>query len=336
MHFARFATITTDNIPICKDGENINIGRFCVQKIFHKNVDENYVSIVAATSPIDFKLIKNGENEIIIPDFFRMESEDSIEHFANIFAFSNGISRTVSSFNPSIALRCENEDDELLLLDSPGIARSHINSPIVGSEYKIETDIIIQHLPDRMDGVALIIESISYEKVTGRFRDSIRLFERGFALAGISLAGPLSSFLGSGFGGYTKSEVENWIAVRDGVTHADRKDRLLFDSDVSWIVERTTQAMYDVLLNKTIWRSPDTGRRQVWKPPVYTIDDNASLCISKSSAKNSIKFKFFDEFRRFPMNFQGAVASGPVGWWSGLRVSSAREHLGEGSITVEE
>lgn len=336
MHFARFAVIVTQNHPISRDLFNIYVDEFNIQKIFHKDLDGSILNVVASVFKLKHKLEFNKLGEIIIPDDVRVSAENAIEHFANITSLSNYSSRKIFSGTPTVALRPDSDSEIKFLEKCSGFSVPDGVKILPKMDFNLDIDLIINNSQDRLDGVAIAVEALGYKQASGRFRESIRIFERAFAKAGKSMIVPLSSFLADGFGIYSESEVENWISIRDGITHADRKDKLIFDGDVAWIVGRSTQAMYDVLLNKTNWRSPDTDRRSVWKPDSYTVDKDGSLGIKKSTA-GSIGFELFDEYRRFPRHLNANLTSAPVGWWVGPESARPkREHIGSGKIWFEE
>jgi hypothetical protein len=72
--------------------------------------------------------------------------------------------------------------------------------------------------------------------------------------------------------GYTREEIQEWIAKRDPLTHADSRTAktILFDTDVRGIIHRVEQASLDVLFNKKDWGTWSSSRRESWTPEGWT------------------------------------------------------------------
>ncbi len=314
MQLARFATITTPKLP--KNWEKIvlTFETFQVGCFIDKAVKGEHLKVVAATTTLPTEALSiDDAGSIFIADAVRQLGEQAIEHYANLMSVSNYMRRAVSSTWPALALKPQSDNDFRLLASAKGIAAPEGNHGIPGSVYEFDTASQIIHLSDRIDGVAIIAEALGHSQASGRFRDLIRLFERAFGKAGKALVAPLAAFL-KPKDGYSLAEVSNWIDVRDGVTHADKKDKILFDGDVAWVVERVTQAAYDVLLNKEQWRSSGTERRKVWSSACGTVNADCGLRVTRS-ADMVITFRVFDEYRRFPLHLEGAFTGIPAGWW---------------------
>ena len=81
--------------------------------------------------------------------------------------------------------------------------------------------------------------------------------------------------------GYTKSEIDKWVTLRDPLSHADKKSSatILLEADVTPIIWRVRQAAYDVLLNKKIWCDRNSERRNIWDAGCYSSDEQNNYVI---------------------------------------------------------
>lgn len=316
MKMARFATIVTPKVPKGWEDQVFSIGDFEVGCIINKAVKDGHLKLVAATTTLPKLPILTEKAEVAVDTEIRQAAEQAIEHYANLISVSNYMRRSINSTMPALAFMPQTPEEIQFLNNATDIATPSGNRGIPGSVYEIDINSYGKHLADRLDGVAILAEALGHNQASGRFRDSIRCFERAFARAGQKLIKPLAAFLSAGSDGYSRPEIARWIEIRDGVTHADKRDEILFEGDVAWVVERVTQAVYDVLLNKQVWRNPDPGRRIVWSSPCGTVNADCGLR-ANTNHDMLITFKVFDEYRRFPLNLDGALTGIPAGWWAG-------------------
>ena len=95
------------------------------------------------------------------------------------------------------------------------------------------------------------------------------------------------------------------------------------------------QAAYDVLLNKTEWKSNTIARRDVWQPVQGTLSapPEAALFATQGAAWK-MQMQIFDEFRRFPSNLHANLKSLPDGWWSLPFVTLEDDRLMNATVQV--
>ena len=314
MKLARLALLSLKTDPAELKGlvlrrESLEVGPL------RKTTQENIFLLCSSVS-LRFPPKMTKQGLVVIPNKPREIAEEAIEHYSNIVAIASHGERKISSANPSVALVSESKSDDLFLSRAAGFIRRAENRAVPRAMFQLKST-HIENLYDRLDGVAILAEALGHHHQTGRFHELIRLFERAFAIGGHALIGPLAAFLGSSSLGYTSGEIAEWINIRDGVTHGDRRKEILFESDVAWVCGRLVQAGYDVLLNKLDWHSGTSGRRETWQPTQGTIAPwpRTDLFVNRGEALN-IEFQLFDEFRRFPSNLKGNVSTLPDGWWS--------------------
>lgn len=333
MKLARLATIAVPTEPEGWGKLTLCMGEVEVGVLFTKDVKSKHTLFVAAVSSLKHRVKITKGGFAVIPEKQRIESEQCIEHYANILSVFRNTTRKISSPSPSVALIAENKSEFEYLSTLSGIKYPIGNRAIADGVPDLDLDENLANISDRMDGVALIAEARAHNHASGRFRECVRLFERAFGLAGQKLKYPLSNFLEGGNLGYSYQEIENWIEIRDKVTHADLRSDVAFESDSSWVVGRAIQATYDVLLNKTMWRSADAGRRNCWQPPYGTSSPEMDLFLTKGFEWKST-MSAFDEFRRFPSNLSAHINRLPDMWWAGNRTTSRDASLMRGQLEV--
>jgi hypothetical protein len=223
--------------------------------------------LVMAKHELATPLSLNEGNRIVIPDEVSRACERAIEAFADVTAISRSGERSVSSPVPEAGF-CDVLAEERHWLDSTSgfaLKQSH-RSPV--SWHLSVNGAAIDALDDRPDGVSLLAEALACKQELGRFREPLRVFERGFALGPFDLIGPVSEFLTYvDVLGYSQEEVDHWFRVlRHLATHADRREDFALARDVMPVLNRVEFAAYDVLLNKRDWRGRGKERRHVWLP----------------------------------------------------------------------
>jgi hypothetical protein len=229
-------------------------------------------------------------------------------------AAAQGLRRHISSPEPCVVFVATGDDGRQWLAERAGRARGPAR-PIVsaGSQLKLGEE-ALNDLNTRTDGVALLVEAMAQDHALGQFGDYIRLFERAFKLSGAKLTEPVVGFLNPRFG-YTHEEVAVWFEqLRDPATHADQRNDFLLERDALPYIERIEQAAVDVLMNKANWRSPDSERREVWKPSAGTFSPRGDIFMTEGQ-EGSIEGRLRDEFETFPLNLGGFIPSLPPQWW---------------------
>jgi hypothetical protein len=268
MILLRLALVTCSKIPARWRSICVNFGEARVEPLGSavRNDASSESLIPSAAIHLKYKPEINRERLIVIPSRQRRLLEYAIENYATLLSICEHLKRRVSSPSPIVALMPENKFDRQLLAGAKGFVGSAQNNAIRGARNAMDVECVLQALTDRLDGVALLAEAIANDLPSSQFREFIKLFERGFGEGGHKLIRPLSAYLQSNTLRYVEEEVKNWLKIRDGLTHADKRKRFLLGSDVAWIVNRIKQAAYDVLLNKKNWNEGDYEPRTLWRP----------------------------------------------------------------------
>jgi hypothetical protein len=314
MKLARLATV---QIPTERaNWPNFDFGSYQIHLLSSRKANQGTLLLIAAIVGLEHRLKRTADNKLVIPVRLRRSAEEVIEHYANLLSISNFSRRQISSPAPSVALISETPLDDALLQGATGFFFPEANNAVPSGAFELNLEKHLNQLEDRLDGVALLAEGICHQHSTGRFHESIRLYERAFGVGGHRLIRPLADFLAGSGHGYSACEVKRWMVIRDGTIHADRRNNMLFEGDVTWIVERVMQANYDVLLNKLVWRSDCTNRRNVWQPVCGTSSPGCDIFGTQGS-DFKIRFKLFDQFNRFPLNLGVSFRTLPPQWWAG-------------------
>ncbi len=275
-----------------------------------KTNDKRIVLVVAHVQ-LDGALEADSNGEIVVPEAPRQRAEAAIEAAANAIAVAEGCGRSIMSPLPCISFIPASPEARAWLSNTKGVATG------VNVEFAMHTSLspeIMSSLSDRVDGVTLLAETLSHSHGAGRFRESLRVFERAFTLSSTELVDPLSAFLEPAGLGYTCNEVENWVVtLRHPATHADRRPELILESHVRHVLTRIQQAAYDVLFNKARWRTSDTARRELWMPDQWITADG-ELWIMERTAP-TLRVQALDAFRSFPLNVNYHFRQLPDDWW---------------------
>lgn len=254
------------------------------------------------------------EGFLALPEQARRQCETALEEVANIIAVFGRCRRSISSASPCAALIVDDASERVFLDKTRGFHAKR--SMLTGHHYQIPvSDDMVARLKDRLDGVALLAEAYSHTKEAGRFHEFVRFFEAAFALPFSQLDKKLAQFLNSAYG-YTRSEINGWVRMRDPMTHADGKkaDRIMVDADVRRVTHRMEQAALDVLFNKETWRDRSRSRRTLWRPIAATTSPEGGLILREGSTP-SLTFQLFDEFGVFPLDLHAVLVKPPDSWW---------------------
>jgi hypothetical protein len=251
---------------------------------------------------------------LVLPEEVRRRAELAIERGADLLAVASRTSRQIFSGVPSVALIPDNADDERILGLTQGLQTegSHSLNTLCA---EVDARAVIGSLNDRWDGVALMAEAYSHNRMSARYREFVRLFELAFSRDFTQMGKKLTQTLRSSMG-YSQAEVRAWQALRHPFTHADGKktSEVALDSDARAVIQRMEQAAVDILLNKAAWGAWSAERREVWTPDAITIDATGKGVIRQGSAP-SVEFLLLDEFRAFPVLLGLQHTGLPHTWW---------------------
>lgn len=235
-----------------------------------------------------------------------------------------------SSAWPSVALVPENEQEQNFLAESTRIhAEPH---GIGGVQYDVEPSReLFIGLSDRVEGLELLAEALAQGAAVGTYRDFIRLFENAFGFgSSAQLEKKLTQFLESGQCDYTRDEVREWFAARDGASHADKSKAtdVVLSSDVSRFIPRMEHAALDVLYNKAEWGTRSKERRKLVAGLGGTEKDGTTLRMVAGREAN-LTFRVLDPFQAYPLDFQATLKSPPAEWWYEAKDAPVAQSGGE-------
>lgn len=278
------------------------------------------MTILEASRIIDDLPIR--DDVIHVPDAFRRELEMALESHIDIVAVLNQCTRSIGSPQPYIAIE-PIDDAATSWLSGKRIHVSTTGIP-VRMWHEFDFTASLPHLTDRLDGVALVAESLGHAHPTGQLHELIRFFERAFALAaGRVCRNELPTFLAANDKGYTKSEIGHWLHLRDTTSHADRRPSFALQADTRPVVNRVEQAAYDVLFNKQTWRDPSVDRRNVLAPFCGSSDKDGGMFLTQGRPAK-LNMQIVDGYHAYPCNLNAGIDNIPKHW---LTDTTATENL---------
>lgn len=327
MYLIRLAVIKCSQHPEEWAGHwQITTGRVRIWPLLMEQKEGNTFFLVGAKVKVPLPKV-NDDGEVEIPNRERRLCEEAIEFAANAMSIQQRCHRRITSPNPAVVFEVEN-DEEMSFLNSCmppklGFGIKGVYPYAKPKDFKIFND-----LSDRPGGISLMAEAINQDSPSGKYRDFMRLFENAFALApSDQLVKKLYQFLNPKMG-YTRSEIRSWIQRRDGISHGDLKksSRILLESDVRLIVGRMEQAAYDVLLNKSDWRSASRARKERWSPAAVSTGLHSNATVSPGA---SVTITLLDAFEVFGSdNFAFYKEGFPKQWWPVPKSSVPKQETG--------
>ncbi len=258
--------------------------------------------LACADIVIDPKIEVNADGYVVIPDKQRKQAEEALENLANLIAVSTRSARRITSPIPYFAMLPE--DSELLsqLQSTKGLFLP--NGGICTASYEVSVDDCINHLSDRLDGVALLAEVLAQEHLVGRVRELFRFFERAFKTDGERLGTLLKQFLQNTPNKFSAQELNEWVRFRGQTIHADRSNEFLLERDLRMTAFRMEEAGYDVLFNKDQWRDASTARRSNLRLPGGSRENTGHLLFKTPSSTIRAQFQFLDASGAYPINLE--------------------------------
>lgn len=257
---------------------------------------------ILVTGQVGFEKLPNLSNGLIeLPEYPRKIVEATIETLSNYISVSTRTEKTICSSFPYVILLPETETESDLLSVANGIS--------VKQEGRVYPELtlpfnsaLLDYLTDRLDGLALLAESINQKHPVGKFREFVRFFERAFKLGTPEqLTHKVAQFLIQSPFGYTKDEVKMWFDLRHPAIHADRNKEFVLERDVQLIVRRMEQAAYEVLFNKLKWNDNSRERRQIYQPLSATTSKEESGGTVVAGSTVQFRHLFFDGFGSYQM-----------------------------------
>jgi hypothetical protein len=266
-----------------------------------------------AKMPLKLRPKIAADQSVVISDDDIRALEKEIQKIANIFTLASGKVCRLSSPEPCVALEFENRHDQAFLESALALKTPGTQFELGLASFEIEIWSHINHLVDRDDGIALLVDSLGQSRA-GKFRDSWRVFERAFKVAGHKLIGPLSKFLASNDMGYSEHEVKSWATLRDKLVHADQSKDIVLERDLNHAVPRAQQAAYDVLFNKSEWRSNTISRRDIWYPGCGVAARPNAAFVYQGKAL-TMPISLLDDYRAFPLELGFNIFEYQNNWW---------------------
>jgi hypothetical protein len=280
----------------------------------HSNVRVGVVAHVDVAT-VEF----DDAGRVIVPSKERLRAEAAIQEYADILAVTHQCRRLIRSPQPYVSVLLDPAEEDTgsqpIAIHPPQHERPRAR--MLGPEVSLES--LTGHLADRLDGLALLADSLSEESAAGRVRDLLRLFERAFAKGPHDCVKLLSTFLkGSPHKvGYERAEVAHWLEhLRAELMHADRRPTYARSADVEPFLGRIEWAAYDVLLNKLEWRTRSTDRRSAAAFQAAPRADNSGLVVFEQTA--TLLIDWMDAFDVYPIDWESSVEVGPP--WISLGV----------------
>jgi hypothetical protein len=164
--------------------------------------------------------------------------------------------------------------------------------------------------------VGLLSDALGNEAAVGRFRDLVRVFENGFGLGASQMGKKLAQFLDGAGQGFTRAEIEEWLSLRDLVSHGDRQVSFPHESWVRKLLPRMEEAALDVLLNKATWGNSSRMRRDVWRPPARSLTNEGKKLEGAAGGDWGLRVMMFDAFGVYPLAVSASVECLPDEWWT--------------------
>ncbi len=221
---------------------------------------------------------------LVLPERPRINAEVAIERAADLLAVTSRASRQVFSGIPSVALIPENADDQRILRAAQGL-QTHGARSLSTLCTELDAKAVAGSLNDRWDGVTLMAEAYSHNRMSARYREFVRLFELAFARDFTQMDKKLVQTLRPSMG-YSQVEVRAWQGLRHPFMHADGKktSEIALESDARRVTQRMEQAAIDILLNKATWGTWSADRRETWTPEAITVDAAGTGVVRQGSA----------------------------------------------------
>jgi hypothetical protein len=244
MKLLRIATLTFDRpldatSDIALQFGNVNV--MCKRTMLRGKPSGRRIAI--AEMELASGVLIDADGYVLVPEEPRRDCEKAVEYLANIIAVFNRCARQISSATPWVAL-CDLQDDERSTLNASKGFRGPQGTVAASASLDLTDPNLVRALADRISGVALLAEASSTKHSVARYRELIRFLEHAFARPLTQLEKKLSQFLISGDLGYTRAEVQDWVAPRHGAIHGDQQqpEDLVMERDVRRFLPRMEQA----------------------------------------------------------------------------------------------
>jgi hypothetical protein len=274
---------------------------------------------VGVSTFLDWEAPEVVEGGVEVPRAALDRMETAIGEYADLLAITYQCRRLIRSPQPCVAIAPSDGEQMLfrqvthLRATRDQIGSARIMPPILPGDLR-------SLLADRMDGVALLADSLGEDSPIGRIRDLFRFFERTFKKGPHDCIEPVTTFLRShprhDALRYGKAEVQHWFDdLRGASMHADRRSTYARSVDVAPFLGRMEFAAYDVLFNKEHWRHPSARRRAAFQLAVGVNPTGRSPVVMGPGA--AVQVEWMDPWGGYPTE-SGVHVGIPEGWISRL------------------
>ena len=279
---------------------------------------EHETARVAIAVPVEAGPPEVAGAALVVPDAPRRAAEAAIGEYADVLGVLYQCKRTVRSPQPCVALAASSADEEAQFEDVRTLLAGEGGFPSARVMPLVPTHTLMVAIADRLDGLALLADSLAEDTAVARSRELFRLFERAFRRGPSACVEPLTTFLTRHPQhhalGFTSAEVQFWMEnLRAESVHADRRPSFARSPEVEPFLARMEFAAYDVLFNKDRWRQPSAARRsqQVFMSAVES--DRRGLVVFQPGAP--VMINWIDPWGVFPTDYRARLTLGPEWIW---------------------
>jgi len=302
VRMARYALITlTSDQPVSVEPATITDGDvfLIVRTADEHSSPGRLLLLVTAQISINPELFAGGKI-LAIPSAPRLRCEEAILRIADLYSVCTHAARSIASPTPAVPFVPEDDWEHRLLHDA-------VFSPLSLPTYThlhtaVDPSTAAQFFADRWEGVALLAEANSQERLAAKYRELVRFYEAAYRLSFVDqqMAKKLHQSLPNVMG-YSRAEIRSWQALRHPFSHADGKEtlELAFEGDARPVVQRMEQAAWYLLFNKNTWNDPSRLTRQAILPAAYTTSPDGGGNI-RQNATVHVQFLVLDPFGAFP------------------------------------
>src|SRR5207249_4919100 len=120
------------------------------------------------------------DGRLVMPGEPRARAESAIGEFGDVLGVAFQCKRVLRSPRPCVALRPESPDEAAAIVGVPGLRREWLSHPQAQVMPPVVPARLAPALADRLDGLALLADSLGDDNAVARARELFRLFERAF------------------------------------------------------------------------------------------------------------------------------------------------------------
>jgi hypothetical protein len=258
---------------------------------------------------------------LVVPDEPRRHAECALGEYADVLAVALQCKRALRSPQPAVALAPSQAEEEGVFRDALGLHQEFLGTgtaPRVMPADVLTDPTFAAAFVGRLDGLALLADSLGEDGVAARARELFRLFERAFRSGPSETVNPLTEFLQAAPRqdaiGYERDEVAYWLEhLRAESVHADRRPSYARSPDIEPYLGRMEYAAYDVLFNKARWRHKSADRRPQLEFASGLARDKRTLVFLQRGA--SLLINWMDPYNAYPTDWEARTKLPPEWIW---------------------